>query len=566
MQVETVNTYPEPITATNLQDTQKNGWTCANWYNTVFEIAARKTSRIFGHVVAGFVSVFTFIPSLTVDLAHAAINLYNRKISRPETPLENQVPTAVLPASVSSDTSVHSLQSSVELTPDQKQVPSCDLSTSTMMGLSGQLSETTRVTKKSTPSVTDQKPLADLQQYPLQPTLTKEAAKVALPKAKPAIVLKPSSYPGSRHFLMMIQKRFEFRVRCTQIDCIKPGCSHLYIPETNPVNSLLIESGLQTTIKSLDNMQLYRSQTGLFDKSVRDITSELLDGCIHPLRKRAGVKHVVRYDNLPLYKVSIDCVEQGRSGLIDLEKMGPTYYGKVLQSITRIFPYHYDIIKEEADHREIPYVDEILKAAVAHGKKCLAAGYEDHCKWLQKKKILDKFEDLNLGLSQERMNDVKKAVAKELSSMNEGKILATCLKYEVRSPKGFLKDGATSAKILSDGITETVIKNLTREIYKNFYQNVQGKNPGQLAKSNLIKTESFLAEYDLIINGVSMYFQPSDHYQEIPHDNTCFAEVLPDYMTGKLVAVIFDELVNGREMLPYNVTQKPIAPLADSGL
>ena len=63
-----------------------------------------------------------------------------------------------------------------------------------------------------------------------------------------------------------------------------------------------------------------------------------------------------------------------------------------------------------------------------------------------------------------------------------------------------------------------------------------------------------------------MYFQPSDHYQEIPHDNTCFAEVLPDYMTGKLVAVIFDELVNGREMLPYNATQKPIAPLADSGL
>ena len=128
MRVVTVGTSPEPITASNPQDTQKNGWTCVNWYNTVFEIAARKTSRIFGHVVAGFVSVFTFIPSLTVDLTHAVINLYDRKISRPETPVQNQVSTDDLPASVSSDISVHSLQSS--LTPARKQVPSCDLSTS----------------------------------------------------------------------------------------------------------------------------------------------------------------------------------------------------------------------------------------------------------------------------------------------------------------------------------------------------------------------------------------------------------------------------------------------------
>ena len=132
MQVETVSTSPEPITASNPQDTQKNGWTCVNWYNTVFEIVARKTSRIFGHVVAGFVSVFTFIPSLTVDLKHAVFNLYERKISRPETPIQNQVSVAVLPASVSSDISAHSLQSSVGLTPAGKRVPSCDLSTSSL--------------------------------------------------------------------------------------------------------------------------------------------------------------------------------------------------------------------------------------------------------------------------------------------------------------------------------------------------------------------------------------------------------------------------------------------------
>ena len=562
MQVETVSRGPEPVTATNPQDTQKNGWTCVNWYNTVFEIAARKTSRIFGHVVAGFVSIFTFIPSLTVDLTHAAINLYDRKISRPETPLENQVSTADLPASVSSDISVHSLQSSVDLTPDQKQVPSCDLSTSTTIGLSGQLSETARVIKKSPPAVTDQKPLADLQQYPLQPTLTKEAAKVALPKANPAIVLKPSSNRSNHCFLEIIKKRFEFKVRVTQLDCKKPECSHLFIPQAIPLVSLLIEPRLPITINSFDNMQLYCSQTGLFDEAVRDITSDLLDGRIH--RKRAGVKYFVKYDNLPLYKVSIDGVEQDRSGLIDPEKMGPTQYGKALGSIARIFPYHYDIIKEEADRRGIPYDDEILKAAVADGTKYLAAGYEDHCKWLQEKGVLDKFEDLNLGLSQERMNDVKEAVAKELITMNKGKILTTNADYEVRSPEGFLKNGATSAKILSDGITETVIKNLTQEISRNFRQNIQSKNPAQLAKSNLVKTGGLLTEYDSIINGVSMYFQPSVHYEERLDNETCLAEVLNDYIIGRLVAVIFDKLVNGREMLFYNTTHKPIPPLTNA--
>ena len=551
MQVETVSTGPEPVTVTNPQDTQKNGWTCVNWYNTVFEIAARKTSRIFGHVVAGFVSIFTFIPSLTVDLTHAAINLYDRKISRPQAPLENQVSTAVLPTSVSSDISVHSLQSSVEPTPDQKKVPSCDLSTSTTTGLSGQLSETTRVTKTLPPSVTKQKPLADLQRYPLQPTLTKEAKKVALPKNVPA-------YLSNRCFLEIITKRFEFKAHIIKLDCEKPGCSHPFIPGVIGLVHILIEPGLPIIINSFDNMQLYCSQTGLFDKAVRDITSDLLDGGIH--RKRADVKYFVRYDNLPLYKVSIDGMEQDRSGLIDPEKMGATQYGKALGSIAGIFPYHYDIIKEEADRRAIPYDDEILKAAVADGTKYLAAGYEDHCKWLQEKGVLDTFEDFNLGLSQERMNDVKEAVAKELISMDKGEILTKIFDYEVRSPEGFLKNGATSAKILSDHITEKVIENLTQEINRNFRQNIQNKNPAQWAKSNLVQTGGLLAEYDRIIHGVSTYFQPSDHYEERLDNKTCFAEALYDYMIGRLVAVIFDELVNGREMLFYSATHKPIAP------
>ena len=642
MQVETVGTSPESIAASNQQDTQKNRWTCVNWYTTVFDMAARKTCRIFGHVVAGFVSVFTFIPSLTVDLTHAVINLYDRKISRPETLVQNQVSTAVLPASVSSDISAHSLQSSVGLTPAQEQVPSRDLNASTTIELSEQLSEATNETKKLSLPVTDQKLLADSQQYPLQPTLTKEAendgvpptseqsppvlseeqrllafikwlndkteehgllidksariiqgvgrsylrrkgalstaalaeykllcnpdytrkmpraeagsTRVALPEAYPEIVLKESLDRSKSRFKQMIDVRKELK---------KLGCSHLIVPGVIRVGDFLIEQRLPISINSFDNIRLYCSQPGLFDEAVRemvrlstvrDITSDLLDDRIDPLRKNAGLKDFVRYDNLPLYKVSIDGVEQGRLGLIDLEQMNPTQYGEALRNITRIFPYHYDIIKEETDRLKIQYDDEVLKAAVADGKKYLAVEYEDYYKWLQEKGGLDNLKGLSLGISRERMDDVKKAVTKELMSLNEGVILSEGADYTVRSPEGFLKDGAKSAEILSDGITDTVIQNLTREFNENFRQNAQGKTPAQLAISNLVQLRSFITENDNIIEGVSAYFRPSDHYEKKPNNNPCVPMTVDEYMIGKLVGAIFDELVNGGEMQAYNKT------------
>ncbi len=339
------------------------------------------------------------------------------------------------------------------------------------------------------------------------------------------------------------------------------GCSHLIIPKAIPVKNYLIEQRLPISVNSFDNMRLYCSQTGLFDEAVRevvrlsticDITSDLLDYRVHPPGKSAGVEDFVRYDNLPLYKASIDGLEQGRLGLIDLEQMIPAQYGETLRSITRIFPYHYGIIKEEADRIQIPYDDEILKAAVADGKKYLAAGYEDHYEWLQEKGVLDNFKDWSRGISQELMSDVKNAIAKELMSMNEGVILAQGVDYIVRSREDFLKGGATSAEILSDGITETVIKNLTREINKSFRQNAQGKTLAQLAKSNLVKLRSLFAENKYFIEGALVYFRSSDYYELRPHDKTFLVITIHEYMIGKLVGVIFDELVNGGEMQSYN--------------
>ncbi|WP_257294940.1 hypothetical protein, partial [Endozoicomonas sp. YOMI1] len=57
--------------------------------NKISEAIASKTSRFFGHAVAAVVSVVTFIPSLAVDLAYAAKSLYDRKITKLQTPAPN---------------------------------------------------------------------------------------------------------------------------------------------------------------------------------------------------------------------------------------------------------------------------------------------------------------------------------------------------------------------------------------------------------------------------------------------------------------------------------------------
>ena len=88
---QTVNASPEIMTLNTPNNIHRSEWTCVSWFNKISDAVASKTCRFFGYAVATVVSVITFIPSLAVDFGYAAKRLYDRNITKPQTPISNQV-------------------------------------------------------------------------------------------------------------------------------------------------------------------------------------------------------------------------------------------------------------------------------------------------------------------------------------------------------------------------------------------------------------------------------------------------------------------------------------------
>ena len=75
-----------PNTSTN---TDKFEWTCVSWYNKISTAVTNKSCHFLGVAVASFAGIFTFIPSLAVDLGYATKRLYDRKTNTPPNPIQN---------------------------------------------------------------------------------------------------------------------------------------------------------------------------------------------------------------------------------------------------------------------------------------------------------------------------------------------------------------------------------------------------------------------------------------------------------------------------------------------
>ena len=376
---------------------------------------------------------------------------------------------------------------------------------------------------------------------------------VYLPESYPEIVLKESGRYSRLRFVQMytitnILKEFE--------------CSHLIVPRALPVNGFLIEERLPITIDDFHNMGLYWLQPELFDEAVRemvkistkwDLTSDILDLRRHPISKNAGIKDYVRYDNLPLFKVSIDGVEQGRVGLIDLEHMKDPD-DNTLISLARIFPLHYDIIKDEADGCEMYYDDELLKTAADDGNKFLTSGFADHYQWLQEKNVLSSAKEWSIELSPQRMGEVNKAVVTELLSMNEGKTISRGYGFDfVDVPAGFLKDGIESAEKLAQAITLKILENFNDQVEDSYYQHTHSNISAEAAGINLVKLRTYFGQKDKIT------FKAQDIFLESGHCNTelfrcSFWLIDGVIMAEKLTDVIFAELAKGQEIFLYDPT------------
>ena len=80
----TNNASLTPNTPTN----NKFEWTCVSWYNKISNAVTNKSCHFLGVAVASFAGIFTFIPSLAVDLGCATKRLYKRKIKTPPASLQ----------------------------------------------------------------------------------------------------------------------------------------------------------------------------------------------------------------------------------------------------------------------------------------------------------------------------------------------------------------------------------------------------------------------------------------------------------------------------------------------
>ena len=76
-------------------NTDKIEWTCVSWFNKISNAVTNKTGRLLGNTVAALATVFTFIPSLAVDLGYATKRLYDRKVNSAQTPTQNLIPSNV---------------------------------------------------------------------------------------------------------------------------------------------------------------------------------------------------------------------------------------------------------------------------------------------------------------------------------------------------------------------------------------------------------------------------------------------------------------------------------------
>ena len=81
------------LTPNSTINTDKIEWVCVSWFNKTSNAVANKTCRFLGIAVAALAAVFTFIPSLAVDLGYAIKRLYDRKINTPPTPIQNFMPS-----------------------------------------------------------------------------------------------------------------------------------------------------------------------------------------------------------------------------------------------------------------------------------------------------------------------------------------------------------------------------------------------------------------------------------------------------------------------------------------
>lgn len=333
----------------------------------------------------------------------------------------------------------------------------------------------------------------------VMPRATNGVTKVFLPKELPIVALKASGRAiAIKRFHQMQEVRSVLKQQ-------KSSC--LIIPKANLCKNFLVEERLPVDGDIFYNAELYLSNPKLFDKAVCEFTrlfskihiSDLVESNRHPLAHIPGAEGIVRYDNLPLYIVTKDGQQEGRLGLIDLErfvkKNESTLDSEELAKLVRIFPYHKEVILEEALKLNVKIDMDLLNRAEMIGKNYLQAVFTDHLQWLKEKEISTKNSSVDF------LGD---------DSIDKQRIVADIQDFFLHYIfQNLSQEDSREALKLAKEMTDLILVNVRAEIKLHQQRILQRKNSQSITSdSELVGFRSAVLYRKNLYRGTDFYLKP----------------------------------------------------------
>jgi hypothetical protein len=375
--------------------------------------------------------------------------------------------------------------------------------------------------------------------------------RVYLPLEMPGVVLKRS---GKKDAITRFHQMQEVR---SILD--SQNSSHLIIPKARLCQDFLVEERLPINVNKYHNMGLYLSDPTLFDDAVRELTrlfsklylSDLVNNNYNPLTDIDGVEDYVRYDNLPLYLVEEGEKRVGKIGLIDLEHTEKSPNPKGLETLVRIFPFHLDLIKEEASLLEMEVKEPSLEVSAERGRKYLQVGFIDHLKWLKAKDVSAEISSKDFQVSPERSIELTTLLEQELLKLNQGVNDYFTRRGIMDKPQNnfFIGNPEEIARELAENITPLILSNMKAILEENQNKELSKISVGDIPESDLVRLRSPIIKRPELYKDVVDLINSNE---KIKFKNTFIGEQRD--IAEQLTYIIMEELVKSGEIFHFDPT------------
>jgi len=300
-------------------------------------------------------------------------------------------------------------------------------------------------------------------------------------------------------------------------------------------------------------MGLYLSQPELFDGAVRELANlfsvihigDLVNRQVEPMSHIENVEDAVRYDNLPLYVVEEDGKKEGKIGLIDLESFRNAPDPENFDVLARIFPFHLNLIKEEASKLKVKVDHKTLEASAEKGTKFLKVGFTEHLEWLKLKGVSNDTYSQLFELSLQREEELMGLIEKELLKLNNEEndlFRRKGLLGKIQKPL-FKENPELQAKNLAPKALPVIINNIKSQIKKAQEEQKSILKEQQISESELVNLRSPVVNRNALHKGVD----------DLILENTIVEEIMGcKDVAEQLTFVVVQALVKGGEIFFFD--------------